>query len=173
MRLFDFRPLSLLLLLVAQLILGGAVNRTIDDQNGDSVTGIQVQYSPAALWNQGSTCGGCATKADPSQAVDGTWHDGSRTPERDLLPLTFTLQFTGTAIYVYNIASQGILTDVTFTLDGQDAGHFTETFDMPVRTMYNVLIFSQDSMPMGDHTLVVSAFGPNYTIVLFDYAIYT
>ncbi|KAI0346980.1 hypothetical protein BDW22DRAFT_1351313 [Trametopsis cervina] len=151
------------------------VNRTIDDQNGDEVTGAQVTYSPTQMWSQGNGCGGCSTKPDASQALDETWHDGSRTPDRDILPLALSFKFTGTAVYLFNILENRVLTDVNITMDGQFVTRFTNTPNLPDfdQFVYNFPVFSSDTLPFGEHTVEMSAFGPDQTLVLFDYAVYT
>ena len=56
------------------------VNRTIDDQRGDSVTGSQVIYYPADVWND-QTCGNkCSITPNASQAFDGTYTAGTYSP---------------------------------------------------------------------------------------------
>lgn len=121
---------------------------------------------------------------------EGTWHDGSWDPNRGIEPLAFTFSFTGTsfsdfphdlcdeipigtAVYVFNIAAKLTLTDVNFTLDGNQIGRYTQFYNMTDGFAYDVPILSMNNVPYGDHTLRVDAFGPNQTLVLFDYAIYT
>lgn len=67
---------------------------TIDDQNGDAVSGMGPSYSPAGAWEQGATCTGCLAKPDPSQAFDRTWHDATHTPG-DPEPRIANVSFTG------------------------------------------------------------------------------
>ncbi|KAI0346981.1 hypothetical protein BDW22DRAFT_1425072 [Trametopsis cervina] len=150
------------------------VNRTIDDQNGDEVTGALVTYTPSTKWHQGNGCTVCTAQADPSQALDGTWHDTTHFPDRETVPVTLSFQFTGTAVYLFNILEGGLLTDVNITIDGQFATRFTNTPDLPdSEFVYNVPVFSVDTLPFGEHTVEMSAFGPDQALVLFDYAIYT
>lgn len=122
----------------------------------------------------------------------GTWHDGSRFPSRDVEPLALTFKFNGayftttlafgrlidlrgpgTAIYITNILVRLALTDVNITLDGQLVSRYTILPNISEQFKYDTLVFSQDSIPYGEHTVEMSAFGPNQTNVLFDYAIYT
>ena len=79
----------------------------------------------------------------------------------------------GTAVYIFNIAVRLTLTDVNFTLDGTLVGRYTEFYNISEQYVYNVPILSLNGIPYGEHTLTVDAFGPNQTLVLFDYAIYT
>ena len=74
---------------------------------------------------------------------------------------------------MYNILIKLVLTDVNFTLDGKFVDRYTQTPDINEEYEYNALVFSQDDIPYGEHTLEMSAFGPNQTTVLFDYALYT
>ncbi len=79
----------------------------------------------------------------------------------------------GTAVYVFNIAAKLTLTDVNYTLDGTLIGRYTQFYNITDGFAYNVPVLSLDDIPYGEHTLRVDAFGPNLTLVLFDYAIYT
>lgn len=79
----------------------------------------------------------------------------------------------GTAIYVFTIAADLTLTDVNFTLDGTQIGRYTEFYNMSESFAYNNSILSLNNIPYGEHSLTVDAFGPNQTLVLFDYALYT
>lgn len=65
------------LVLLAASNLGSAAryNVTVDDQNGDAVTGAKLVYSPDGVWQQGSTCSSCFARPDSSKVLDGTWHD--------------------------------------------------------------------------------------------------
>lgn len=83
------------------------------------------------------------------------------------------LRTTGTAIYLYNILIKLVLTDVNITVDGKFADRYTYALDLNEEYEYGALVFSQDNMPYGEHTVEMSSFGPNATTVLFDYAVYT
>ena len=47
-----------------------AVNSTIDDQSGDSLTGALPIYFPQNIWTQGAQCTTCWSKPDSRQAFD-------------------------------------------------------------------------------------------------------
>lgn len=79
----------------------------------------------------------------------------------------------GTAFYLFNILVKLTLTDVNVTLDGQLVGSYTRFSNITEQFLYDVPIYSQEDIPYGEHTVLVSAFGPDQTNVLFDYAIYT
>ena len=62
---------------------------------------------------------------------------------------------------------------MNFTLDGQSAGRYTVVPDISEQFEYDVPVFMQDRLPYGEHTVEMTAYGPNDTVILFDYAIYT
>jgi len=47
-----------------------AINRTIDDQFGDSATGALPIYSPENMWAQGNQCSTCFAQPDYQQTFD-------------------------------------------------------------------------------------------------------
>ncbi|KAI0370454.1 hypothetical protein BV20DRAFT_913691, partial [Pilatotrama ljubarskyi] len=164
------------------------VNRTIDDQELNADTHLAPQYEPLGQWAQGSICGGCAIKpatrthepggVDTSKVFDGTWHDSTYHPGDS--EHTITVWFQGQAVYVFNLIANGIragvttFTNLSFTLDGAPAGSYTHLPDDQAHTiMYDVLVFSNASMPAGWHKLNVVAGGPTPSLILFDYIIYT
>lgn len=74
-----------------------ASNRTIDDTNGDSVTGNLPGYgsSVGIGWNHGPPCSACLLKPDADQLFMGTWHDN--TLDSGVAGYnSITLNFTGT-----------------------------------------------------------------------------
>ncbi|KAH8107243.1 hypothetical protein BXZ70DRAFT_286208 [Cristinia sonorae] len=161
------------LVLFATSVVGLLVDRIIDDQNGDEVTGAQVQY--IGSWNQGSTCGGCASRPDKNQAHAGTWHDGFRVPSHNDPPLGFSFKFTGNAFRIYCIQPRNVLTNVDISVDGAKVGNYNRALQAPdtQQYLYNVAVYSQSGMPYGDHTVTVMAAGTQDDLVLFDYAVYT
>lgn len=74
---FDFTTLLLLCCLVLLASLPGAAagpsTRYIDDQAGDSVTGVVPFYQ--GQWALGSNCPTCVLKPNPARTFMGTWHD--------------------------------------------------------------------------------------------------
>ncbi|KAI0326739.1 hypothetical protein GY45DRAFT_1258403, partial [Cubamyces sp. BRFM 1775] len=172
------RQILLLFLALCCAVFPLATNRTIDDENGDSVTGIVPSYSPIASWSQGSTCTGCYIHLDPSQAFDGTWHDATHTPG-DPEPRVITAQFTGTAVYVYNVLANTVqytttLTNITFTLDGASAGQYVHIPTDSTDFQYDVPVFVKENLANTDHTIIIEATGDtNSSLVLFDYIVYT
>ena len=79
----------------------------------------------------------------------------------------------GTAFWIFNILVKLALTNVNITLDGELIDTYSHTPNLTQGFSYNNSIFSREDIPYGEHTVGVSAFGPNQTNVLFDYAIYT
>ncbi|TBU26827.1 hypothetical protein BD311DRAFT_416267 [Dichomitus squalens] len=164
----------LILLFTAAGALAGTSTRTIDDQDGDSVTGLIPSYSGA--WNLGPQCTGCRVQPDPSQAFSGTWHDATAHAGEEIR--TMTAQFNGTAVYVYGILAPPIqyittLTNVTFLLDGALVGSYSND---PTSTdyQYNVLMYSNENLPNEEHTIVLQDTGDtNPSLILFDHIVYT
>ena len=153
------------------------VNRTIDDLYGDEVTKVVPIYTGA--WVLGSTCSWCwvnSTVADVNQAFDQTWHDTTYHPgDADQV---ITIQFTGTAIYVFNLIANYIpgiptFTNLTFAVDGKMVGAYSHEPEDKVEILYHVPVFTYEGLANVSHTLEVRATGTNATLVLFDYAIYT
>jgi hypothetical protein len=62
-----------------------STNRTIDDQNGDSLTGALPAYFPENVWIQGSECSTCAANVSYQQAFD---HSESALVISDTINLT-------------------------------------------------------------------------------------
>ncbi|KAI0325593.1 hypothetical protein GY45DRAFT_1330065 [Cubamyces sp. BRFM 1775] len=173
------------LAVLATSVAGTDVNRTIDDQNGDSVTGAVPLYRGA--WAIGQTCTGCGVRAgnpiDPSQAFDGTWHDASSFPKNaTAIQPSLQVSFVGHAVYVYNIVinipdeEASFLTYLTFYIDTILVGYYvhlaSNTFsDPPVS--YRALVYSNDTLEQGEHVLDIMTTGEIQTLTLFDYIVYT
>lgn len=82
-----------LLLLLCPSNVVGAVNRTIDDTQGDSESGSRPVYVPATGFWEDATCRGCAIQPDPAQAFKGTWTAGTYNPT--IPEVSISLSFTG------------------------------------------------------------------------------
>ncbi|PIL26344.1 hypothetical protein GSI_12100 [Ganoderma sinense ZZ0214-1] len=162
-----FLPLSIFITTVA-----GATtftNHTIDDQSASP--------SFRGQWSLGPQCTGCKAQPDPSKAFDSTWHDCTIHPGE--LPRNVTVQFTGTAFYVYGILANTIPyvttnTNLTFFLDGQLAGTFQHNPTTSTDFEYNVPMYSNSNLPNGDHTVMFEVIGDSIpSFVLIDYFVYT
>ena len=167
------------LLLCCPGALSVLVNRTIDDFNGDSVTGALPVYSPSDGWTPGNTCVDCRindTFADVSKTFNQTWHDTTYHPGQP--DRVITLQFIGTAVYAFNLIANQIVwtttyTNISFTIDGQLMSIYSHEPDPTTNIYYQVPVFSQESLSNDAHTLEIRATGADASLVLFDYAAYT
>ncbi|KAI0658424.1 hypothetical protein C8Q70DRAFT_1055003 [Cubamyces menziesii] len=156
------------------------MNRSIDDENGDSVTGAKPSYLPDEGWSQGAQCPGChvnPTLADVSRAFDQTWHDGTYHPGQP--DRTITVSFTGTAVFVYNLIANVIqytttLTNLSFSIDGTYMQQYMHVPDgSEEQILYSVLVFSHTGLANQPHTLEMRAAGLNDSLILFDVVLYT
>ncbi|KAJ7483814.1 hypothetical protein B0H11DRAFT_1914677 [Mycena galericulata] len=134
-------------------------NRTIDDFYGDSVTGVVPSYDPSGVWNA-------------VVVFDDTWHDTTSLNATD--PPSVTIQFTGTAIYLFGIVPNTVpfadtIVDLTFVLDGAFLGSYTHTPDTSTTILYSVLMLSSSGLSNKTHTLLAQT----AALFIFDYAIYT
>ncbi|EIW63879.1 uncharacterized protein TRAVEDRAFT_79572, partial [Trametes versicolor FP-101664 SS1] len=162
-----------------------SVNRTIDDEYGDSVTGVKPVYGPSSdptgNWIQGLTCVHCTMLPgkviDISQTFNGTWHDSTYHPGNP--DHTIDAPFTGTAIYVYFIIPNFVaftttLVNLSFTIDGTFFNQYEHIPDLSTSTIeYQTLVFHTTNLVNTDHNIQVRASGNNASILLFDNMIYT
>ncbi|OJT04542.1 hypothetical protein TRAPUB_4812 [Trametes pubescens] len=162
-----------------------SVNRTIDDEKGDSVTGALPVYGPSsgtgANWFQGLLCVHCTMLpnkvVDISQTFDGTWHDSTYHPGDP--DHTLDAQFTGTAIYVYFIVPNFVaytttLVNLSFSIDGTFHNQYEHIPDLSTSTIgYQTLVFHTTNLVNMDHNIQVRAGGDNASLLLFDNMIYT
>lgn len=177
-------PAPLLLYYATSSLGQSSSNRTIDDQKGDTVTGFIPTYFPSdSKWNIGQTCTGCAVKPsaliDPGQVFDGTWHDATHYGQKGT-NISVQVDFTGTAVYMYNIliniapgTKTTSLTLLHFYLDGDQVGTFTHDRDNTTKVIYNALVYKNTSLSNTPHSLRAEASGSETILFLFDYVIYT
>ncbi|KAI0652708.1 hypothetical protein C8Q79DRAFT_880399, partial [Trametes meyenii] len=162
------------------------VNRTIDDQLGDSVTGMKPTYSPDAqgAWIslQDNSCGKLCI-LDPKDAFDGTLHTAF-VKSGDTTQHTVVAAFTGSAVYVFHSIFSAWSTDLTFFLDDELDGTFARAADGSAagrHVEHNVQVYANTSLSSGTHTLKIqlntpSGSGKNaqgFTYALFDRIVYT
>ncbi|OJT04528.1 hypothetical protein TRAPUB_4798 [Trametes pubescens] len=158
---------------------GVLVNRTIDDNQGDSATGVQPTYLPDDGWALGSICTSCNIHpglVDVNKAFDQTWHDTTHHPGGPDQVITAT--FSGVAVYVFNIIANTVpftttLTNLSFKLDGELVGSYLHAPDTSTDFLYNVSVYSNASLTNGPHTLEIRPTGPSSSLILFDYITYT
>ncbi|KAF8891354.1 hypothetical protein BD779DRAFT_1670970 [Infundibulicybe gibba] len=160
-----------------QAIGGVPSNRTIDDTNGDSVTGARPIYLPNGPWG-GAGCKGCAIQPDPSRAHNGTWTAATFHPE--LMNMSISFEFQGTAVYVFfinaNTQAAGVttLTECDFYVDGTYSSSYQHAPTASTELDYNVLAFSATDLVNSDHTISIITANKSYSTFLnFDYATYT
>ncbi|KAJ7059704.1 hypothetical protein C8F01DRAFT_217879 [Mycena amicta] len=170
--------LPLLLLLLFTVVQGTAVNRTIDDTRGDSVTGQAVQFLPGTVWFNQTSCAGCSDVPDPALSFDNTWTAALYLAS--IGSISATMSFSGTAIYVFLIVpnfppNKGLATVVLcdFLIDGVNVGTFQHQSDGSGTFNYNTLVYQNTTIPNGDHVFVIQTTGTTPAVVIFDRAIYT
>ena len=175
--------ISLCLFLTLALVGPGSctmVNRTIDDQFGDEVTHQPPVYTPSGGWAQGATCKGCAIRlagGELDKTVNKTWHDTTVHPHDP--KHTITLNFTGSAVYAFNIIANhqdgGVTTEthMTFWIDGEKVGQYDHMPNNTTDFEFRVPVYANSTLPYGEHTLQIVVNGTTPSLVLFDYAIYT
>ncbi|KAI0779160.1 hypothetical protein BC629DRAFT_1289840 [Irpex lacteus] len=180
-----FKPVSLGLLLtfvsvcsLPTCVSAERKNFTVDDaavEDGEP----RITYSPLDVWKQGSDCGPCTAHPDASEALDGTWHDITFGAHGFTGSETASMDFNGVAVYVYCIVSNSkhYPTSLTFFIDGEDAGSYstspTSTDDTSFN--YNVLVYSNDALESGDHSIEIQNGGQGVqdSVVLLDYIVYS
>ncbi|KAJ7102385.1 hypothetical protein B0H15DRAFT_814384 [Mycena belliarum] len=157
------------------------VNVTIDDSAGDPLSGARVAYTPPDAWNSQNECQDCAVHPDVAQLEAGTWHEStfsvdSATTKYPDVPLTASVSFNGSAVYVF-CALTNAASDMSFYIDGVVAGTFVQpalasdsaTFN------YRVPVFASARLPARQHTLTIQnglQGGPRALLVL-DSIVYT
>nr|VWO99248.1 AidA [Ganoderma boninense] len=178
----QFRLNLLFLSLLFTPVCSRLVNVTVDDTFGDPTSGGCLQYLAGTddAWNAGcptKNCGDChigPQNLNLSQIYKQTWHDSTLFAGEP--PIAITVQFTGSAVYVFNILPNtisGTITtaDIAFSIDEESVGHFTRSPDSSSTVLYNQLVYSNTTLSDGPHTLVMT---PNSnSTILFDYLIYS
>ncbi|EIN07894.1 hypothetical protein PUNSTDRAFT_27065, partial [Punctularia strigosozonata HHB-11173 SS5] len=153
------------------------MNYTIDDLYGDSRTGKLPGYLGG--WNYGPNCPGCTVQPNGTMAFNGSWHDATRT--NDPSPRSVTMNFTGSAIYVFCIVPNTVApavrgghittaANMTFTLNQTVVGTYVHEPDPSNIFLYNVNVHSSEGLTPGTHSLLIEANNESY--IAFDYAIY-
>ncbi|KAM5536345.1 hypothetical protein V8D89_009997 [Ganoderma adspersum] len=180
------RLLPCLLLLIVP-VSTTLVNMTIDDTDGDPIGDPILTFSPSGQWYPGQTCPTCSVHSgntsstiDVSQVFDGTWHESTFVPGVPGDPNNIVnVTYTGSAVYVYNIIANEIpsattLTQVNFFVDGVFVGNYEHAPQSTGPTFaYGVLVYANVSIPYGRHNFIMAAQGPNTSLILFDYMMYT
>ncbi|KAJ7634704.1 hypothetical protein FB45DRAFT_472363 [Roridomyces roridus] len=149
-----------------------ATNRTIDDTNGDLITGFMPVYAPTSAWNP-TNCTVCFVQPEGGQFFDYTKHDSTQVAS---VPSSVTLNFTGTAIYLFCVVPNTVpltttFVDLKFTLDGAPVGTYTHVPDSSSDILYQVPVLSTQNLNNTPHTLIAETAGNS--LFIFDFAIYT
>ncbi|KAH6902734.1 hypothetical protein BKA70DRAFT_1304390 [Coprinopsis sp. MPI-PUGE-AT-0042] len=174
-------PVALLLLfsLLFCTTQGAIVNRTIDDWFGDSETGVRPVFLPTGNTWKDEQCTDCAINPDTGRAFQGTYTAATYGKDGD--PISITMDFEGTAIYVFfilaNNGGDGITTETqcSFTIDGGSSTSFSHVPNLSTRTiLYDQLVFSRTGLSNSKHTLRIETGGFDRDIyVNFDRAVYS
>ncbi|KAJ6492149.1 hypothetical protein C8R45DRAFT_990494, partial [Mycena sanguinolenta] len=132
-------------------------NRTVDDFSP------QITYTPAADVTHDTT------GFDVTKLYNGTI--AVMTPTDTDPVVNMTLQFTGTAIWLFTGKPQtsGTFSDgYTVYLDGAEVDDVADV-DLQHPAEYGNVAYSNDALKLGSHTVTLAADSPLY----FDYAIFT
>ena len=154
-------PAFLAFLLLITPTRSALINVTIDDHFGDSLTGFIPAYLPNdGSWHVGSpseVCSDChitPSTLDVSQIYDHTWHDTTYRPGQ--APAEVTVNFTGSAVYVFSIVPNFLPNDtitsanISFTLDGTYSDSFVRYPDPNTEIiLYNQSIYSTSGLDYG------------------------
>ncbi|KAJ7151653.1 hypothetical protein C8R46DRAFT_1197971 [Mycena filopes] len=145
-----------------QLVAATLVNVTVDDLNGGS-TGI-ISYFPDGAWISGSVggCSDCRPLAISGIAYMDSFHGSlfnQKSKGNQMNPPTATLTFSGTSVSVNCILSNGLSnpsgsSDMTFILDGVQAGSFLHT-PTGAPGFEPSTVFVSTSLLPGTHTLLI------------------
>jgi hypothetical protein len=81
---------------LASPVVGGIVNRTIDDYFGDSASSRKVIYAPVInnrpVWQNDAACRTCAIRVDPSKAFKETYTAATYAPSLGSINVTFSFE---------------------------------------------------------------------------------
>ncbi|KAL0955678.1 hypothetical protein HGRIS_001902 [Hohenbuehelia grisea] len=157
--------------------LASQVNVTVDDTLGAPGTGARITYS-SSLWKDGRSCSGCTAHPDPSQLHLGTWTDASFASDHDSVIQTATLQFTGTAVYVFCAYEMSHVMDLSFSIDGisdPSRRFHRSASDTGDNFQYNVNVYSRRGLSNAPHTLTIQNGQPGggFFTILLDYIVFT
>ncbi|KAF7340052.1 hypothetical protein MVEN_01923200 [Mycena venus] len=161
------------------------VNVTIDDNTGDPLTGALVSYTPPDAWTIGDSETISQSRSPPgipdlSKVGGRTFHNSTFSPNSGShpnVPLTASVRFNGSAVYVYTVLSRfpDGNSDMTFYLDGVVVGNFIQAPVGSAGFDYTVLVYANPSITPGPHTLTIQngrQNGPE-SILILDSIVYT
>ncbi|KAK0472180.1 hypothetical protein IW261DRAFT_1509424 [Armillaria novae-zelandiae] len=154
------------------------VNVTVDDNSPS------IFYSPEDGWQDSLVpCQGCTARPNSSRAIYGTWHDSTHYAdvgsEVNTIP-NASISFNGTAIYVMCILAQTTTSptgnsDMSFYIDGNLVGQFIKAAPGESGFEYNVSVYSNSSIPPGQHSFTVQngQIGGIKSLALLDAFVYS
>ncbi|KAF7369097.1 hypothetical protein MVEN_00236800 [Mycena venus] len=164
-------------------VLAASVNRTIDDTFGDSATGLNPTFGPSG-WQADDFC-----IFVPFPMKCGDWAPNDSFTFNHTYHFTYSastylsLQFTGTAIYVYtlviNSTEHGLGNEAAFggagfaaQVDGgqTEVGQIDPT-EVTILPAYDVLLYSKIGLENTTHNLTIRPVESE--LLFFDYAVYT
>ncbi|KAI0352286.1 hypothetical protein OH77DRAFT_1409699, partial [Trametes cingulata] len=168
---------TLLAVLLLLLPLGGApaaaypVDRAIDDELGDSATGLKLIYSPPDAWVQGTaTSGSIGTE----HAFEGTLYHASMNDLPDHKHRTTTAALTGSALHVFYILAntQPATADHSATLTFPDKNHVGSfiriPYDSTSTTQHDVLVHGNGDFANAPHTIRIESPNSLSSRLIFD-----
>ncbi|PFH48502.1 hypothetical protein AMATHDRAFT_42217 [Amanita thiersii Skay4041] len=142
------------------------INKTIDDQFGDEVTGEKPTFTPSDKWTRIS-CNNCNPMPEPIHAHLGTWSIGQSDPD-----VALTFQFIGVAVYVFFILEGPIDTSCVFILDGDNSTSIEYDHPFSLESTYDAFAFTKQGLTRGPHNLMIAGNRPGSRFI-FDYAMYS
>ncbi|KAJ6501346.1 hypothetical protein DFH09DRAFT_1202694 [Mycena vulgaris] len=155
-------PVLAALITVYTSLAKAQANRTVDDFSP------LITYSPASNVTHLNTTGFDVTKLYNGTIGVMNVFDGFTEN------VNMTMQFTGTAVWLFiaipetTEATDGFVDSYTIYLDGHTV-FFGFDSNLPSDAQYGTLAFSNDTMELGPHTVILSA----TAVVYFDYLIFT
>ncbi|GJE89265.1 hypothetical protein PsYK624_053620 [Phanerochaete sordida] len=178
-RRFSFFTLVLSAVIHLITALGALVNVTVDDEGSDLTTGERINYE--GDWAVGPACVdsivACEASPDVTQVRDGSWHGTTHNPNipSQTVPGNATFSFNGTALYAFGVLDGAWDLELTFFLDGQDAGRLSVPQTTSYTYQYNQLLFKAEGLDDTTHFWrMQNGLGNKTTsVALLDYLMYT
>ncbi|THH30166.1 hypothetical protein EUX98_g3998 [Antrodiella citrinella] len=169
---------SLLLLCSYSLVSATLVNITVDDSGADPSNGARIMYAPSSAWSFGQDCTACTARPDPEEAFMETWHDGTFNPQpgsNDDPNMVLRSAIYVFCILAHTFSSPDGNSDMTFLIDGQPVGAFSQSPTGATNYDFNVPVYTNTSIPFGIHTFTLWNGHVNEakSLVLLDYLIYS
>ncbi|KAI0762593.1 hypothetical protein C8Q74DRAFT_1220516 [Fomes fomentarius] len=163
--------LSVAALLLTTQASAELMNVTVDDEYSDPLTLSQNVVYRGSWRSASQSCDDCVVGLDVWRAYLSTWHE-SIYPPSATQPNTASLTFEGVGVYVFCIIAGDA--NMRFVLDGRSVGQYSHALSNPTAYAYNVLVYSNSTLPAGQHTIQIQNGSPgNQSLALLDYIVYT